>query len=134
MHLVTECTELLGMGAFIVGKVLSRAFMACKARLFYIIGKMQGKRFMGIGVAGKTVFQLEMGPTLVAHGALRYDILAPGRMFAVAIKTCHLCLVLPSVAGDRSRLILVTFCTVGHVQGNQFRSCNLLGKNKQYCC
>jgi hypothetical protein len=119
------------MGAFIIGKVLSRALMTGKAGLFYIISKMKGKRFMRIGVAGKAVFQFKMGPPFVAHGAFRNDIFSPGRMLFMAIKTGNLCLMLSSVAGDRSRLILVAFYTVSHVQGNQFRSRNLLGKNKQ---
>jgi hypothetical protein len=122
------------MGAFIIGKVLSRALMTGKAGLFYIISKMKGKRFMRIGVAGKAVFQFKMGPPFVAHGAFRNDIFSPGRMLFMAIKTGNLCLMLSSVAGDRSRLILVAFYTVGHLQGNQFRSRNLLSKNKQYCC
>jgi hypothetical protein len=60
VYLVAESTELLGMSAFKVSKVLTRAFMACKARFFYISGKVQGKRFMGIGVASKTVLQFKM--------------------------------------------------------------------------
>jgi len=53
MHLVTECTGLLGMGAFIIGKVLSRLFMTGKTGSLYIIGKIERQWFMGIGMAGK---------------------------------------------------------------------------------
>ncbi len=123
VYFMTERTGLLGMCAFIIGKVLARALMTGKARLFYIIGKMQGKRLMGVGVAGKTVLQFKMGPALMTHGAFRNDILPPGRMLTMAVKTCHLCLVPPSVAGDGSRLILVAFYAVGNLQADTFCFC-----------
>ena len=123
VYFMAERTGLLGMCAFIIGKVLARALMTGKTRLFYIIGKMQGKRLMGVGVAGKTVLQFKMGPALMTHGAFRNDIFAPGRMFTMTVETGNLCLVLASVAGDRSRLILVAFYTVGHLQGDKFRLC-----------
>ena len=48
VDLVTEGTGLLGMGAFIVGKILAWAFMAGEARLFYIISQMQGQRLVRV--------------------------------------------------------------------------------------
>ena len=51
VYLMTEGTGLLGMGTFKINKILSRAFMAGKAGLFYIIAKIQGKRLMGVRMA-----------------------------------------------------------------------------------
>jgi hypothetical protein len=89
---------------------------------------------MWIGVAGKTVFQLKMGYALMAHGTLRNGIFAPGKMLFMAIKTGNLCLMFAAVTGNCSGLVLVAFYTVGYLQVNKFRSCNLLGKNNQHCC
>jgi len=134
MHIMTERTGLLGMGTCRIGKILPRPLMTGKARLLNIISKIQGKRFMGIGMTGKTVFQLKMGRAFMAHGTLRYDLFTPGRMLAVTIKTGNCGLVFPSVTGDCGRFILVALRTVSHFQCNQFHGLNLLGKNKQYCC
>lgn len=60
VHLMTEGTELFCMGTFIIGKILTRSFVAGKARIFYIIGKIEGKGLMGIGMTGKTVLQFIM--------------------------------------------------------------------------
>ena len=67
VDLMAERTGLLGMGALKIGKVLTWSFMAGKARLFYIIGKMQGKRLMGVGMAGKAILQFKMRLAFVAH-------------------------------------------------------------------
>ena len=48
MHLMAERTGLLSMGTRIIGEILSRALMAGKTRLFYIIGKVQGQGFMRV--------------------------------------------------------------------------------------
>ena len=60
MYIMTESTGLLCMGTFIIGKILTRSFVAGKARIFYIIGKIEGKGLMGIGMTGKTVLQFIM--------------------------------------------------------------------------
>ena len=67
VYLVAECTGLLCMGALVIGKVLTWSFMAGKARLFYIIGKVQCKRLMGVGMAGKAILQFKMRHTFMAH-------------------------------------------------------------------
>ena len=67
MYIMTESTGLLCMGTFIIGKILARSFVAGKALIFYIIGKIEGKGLMGIGMAGKAVLQFIMGFALVAH-------------------------------------------------------------------
>ena len=67
MYIMTESTGLLCMGTFIISKILTRSFMAGKALIFYIIGKIEGKGLMGIGMAGKAVLQFIMGFALVAH-------------------------------------------------------------------
>ena len=100
VYLMTERTGLLRMGALKIGKVLTWSFMAGKARLFYIIGKIQGKRLMGIGMAGKAVIQFKVGLTFMAHGASGYDILTPGRMLPMAVKTGNCCLVFAAVTCD----------------------------------
>ena len=69
-------------------------------------------------MAGKAVFQLEMGRAFMAHGALWDDIFTPGRMLAVAIETGHRCLVFATVSGNYCRFTLVALRTVGHVQWN----------------
>jgi hypothetical protein len=112
VHIVTERTGLFSMRTFIVGEILSRSFMTGEAWFFYIIGKLKGKRFMGIGVAGEAVFQLEVGLSLMAHGAFRDDVLTPGRMFCVTVQAGNFCLVFAAVIGDGCGCILVTFYTV----------------------
>ena len=87
VHLMAEGTGLLGMGTFIVGKILSRTLMTGQAWLFYIIGKIERQRLMRVGMTGKAVFQFKVRRALMAHGALRNDFFTPGRMFCMAIKT-----------------------------------------------
>jgi hypothetical protein len=100
MHFVAEGTGLLGMCTFVIGKILSRALVTGKARFFHIICKMQGKRFMRVGVTGQTVFQLKMGPALVAHGTFGNNVLSPWRMLIMTIKTGNSSLVLTAVTGN----------------------------------
>jgi hypothetical protein len=81
------------MSALIIDEVLAGSFMASETRFFYVISKLQVKRLMGIGMAGKAVLQFKMGPAFMAHRAFRYDIFPPGRMLAMAIKAGNRCLV-----------------------------------------
>jgi hypothetical protein len=67
VYLVAERAGLLCMSAFIIGKVLAWSFMAGKTRLFYIIGKVQGKRLMGVGMAGKAILKFKMRHAFMAH-------------------------------------------------------------------
>ena len=97
VDLMAERTGLLCMGALKIGKILTWSFMAGKARLFDIIGKIQGKRLMGIGMAGKAVLQFKVGLAFMAHRASRYDIFTPGRMLPMAVKTGNCCLVFATV-------------------------------------
>jgi hypothetical protein len=48
VYFMAERTGQLCMGTFIIDKILARAFMAGKTGFLYVIGKMQGKRFVGI--------------------------------------------------------------------------------------
>jgi hypothetical protein len=100
VHLMTEGTGLLGMCTLIGGKILPRSLMACKAWLFYVIGKIQGKGLMGIGMAGKAVLQFKMGPALMTHGTFRNNIFSPGGMLTMAIETGYCCLMHPAVTGN----------------------------------
>ena len=52
MDFMTESTRLLGMTAFIIGKILAWSFVAGETRLFYVIGQIQGQWFMWIGMTG----------------------------------------------------------------------------------
>jgi hypothetical protein len=99
VDLVAEGTGLLRMGACIVGKILSRALMACKTRLLDISCQVKDKGFMRIGMAGKAIFQFKMGLPLMAHGALGDDIFSPWWMLLVTIKTRNHSLVLTTIAG-----------------------------------
>jgi hypothetical protein len=119
VYLMAESTGLLGMGAYEVGKILSRTIMTGKARLLDITRQMEGKGFMWIGMAGKTIFQFKMGLPFMAHGALGYNIFSPWWMLLMTIKTCDRSLVLPTVAGYGCRRILVALHTVCHIQGSQ---------------
>lgn len=123
VYIMTERTGLLSMGTFIIDKILTRSFVAGKAGLFYIIGKVQGKGLMGIRMAGKAVLQFIMGFALVAHGALRDNIFTPGRMLSMTVKAGNCCLVLAAVTGDCCRGILVTFHTIGNLKANKCRAC-----------
>jgi hypothetical protein len=134
MYIVTECTGLLRMSTLIVGKIPTRAFMAGKARLFYVISKMKSKRFMWIGVAGKAVVQFKVRFAFVTHGTLWNGIFAPGKMLCMAIQTGNFCLVFAAVTGNCSGLVLVALRTISYIKSYQFCSCILLGKNKRYCC
>ena len=100
VYFMAERTGLLGMGTFIIDKILPGFFMAGKAGLFYIIGKIQGKRLMGVGMTGKTILQFKVGPALMAHGAFRYDIFTPGRMLPMTIEAGNCCLVHAAVTGN----------------------------------
>ena len=115
MGLVAEGTRLLGMGAYIVGKILPRTLMTSKTSLLDIIGQVQGKGFMWIGMAGKAIFQFEVGLSLMTNGALRNNILPPWWMLLVTIQTGYRSLVLAAVAGYRCRRILVTLQAVCHI-------------------
>ena len=118
VYLMTERTGLLCMGALIIDEVLTGSFMTGEARFFYVISKLQVKRLMGIGVAGKAVFQFKVGLSLMTHGTLRNDVLTPGWMFCVTVKTGNCCLVFAAIIGDRGGCILVTFYTVRNIQSN----------------
>jgi hypothetical protein len=65
MDFVTEGTVLLGMGGLVVSKILTRTFMAGKAGILNVVSKMQGQRFMRVGVTGQAVFQFKMRPALM---------------------------------------------------------------------
>ena len=93
--------------------------MTGQAGLLDIRGKVQGKGLMGIGVAGKTIFQGKMLLTLVAHGTLRYDVLAPRWMLLMTIKTRYLRLMLTAIVFNCCRLVQVALHAVGHLQWHQ---------------
>jgi hypothetical protein len=50
VDIMAEGTGLLGMGALIVGKILSGALMAGETSILHIICQVQGKGFMWIGM------------------------------------------------------------------------------------
>ena len=85
VNFVAECTILLGVFARVIGKILSRAFMACQAGILYIRSKMQGQRLMGVGMAAEAVFKFEMGLSFMTLLAFRNNIFSPGRMLLVAV-------------------------------------------------
>jgi len=128
MDLVAERTGLFGMGTLVIGKILARALMAGETRFFDVRSKVQGQRFMRVGVAGQAVFKLEMRSSFMTPGTLRDSIFTPWRMLLVAVQTCYFSLMLAAVRSYRCRLILMTFDTVRHFKGNPL-CFNLMGKN-----
>ena len=131
VYFVAERTGLFGMGGLVIGEVLARPLMAGETRFFYVIGKVQGQWFMGIGVTGQAVFQLEMRPAFMAHGTLGDNVLTPWRMLLVTVKTGDGGLMLAPVAGNCCRFILVAFDAVRHLERNPFRF-RLMNKSSQH--
>ena len=97
VYFMAERTGLLRMGTLVIGEILTGAFVTGEARFFYVIGKMQGKWLMGIGMAGQAVLKFKMRSAFMAHRTFWYDIFPPGRMFTMAVKTGNRCLVLAAV-------------------------------------
>lgn len=125
VNFVAECTILLGVFARVIGKILSRAFMACQAGILYIRSKMQGQRLMGVGMAAEAVFKFEMGLSFMTLLAFRNNIFPPGRMLLVAVKTGYFRLMLAAVFGYGCRFILMALNTVRHLKRNPLSFCGL---------
>lgn len=51
VHIMTEGAGLLGMGGLIIGEILARTFVTRETRFLDVIGKIQGQRFMRVGMA-----------------------------------------------------------------------------------
>ena len=121
VDLVAERTILLGMHAWVIGKVLTRTIMAGQTGVLDIGSKMQGQGLMGIGVAAETVLKFEMIPILMTLRALRDNVFPPGRMFFMAVEAGDLCLMLTTVAGNGCRFILVALDAIRHLENNPLR-------------
>jgi len=131
VNLVAERTILLGMLARVIGKILSRTFMACQAGILNIRGKMQGQRLMGVGMAAEAVFKFEMSLPFMTLRAFRDNIFTPGRMLLMAVETGYFRLMFTAVAGYGCRFILVALNTVRHLKRDPIRFC-CLNKNHQH--
>jgi hypothetical protein len=131
MHLVAEGAGLFCMSALVIGKILPRALMAGQTGLFYITGKAQGQGFMRVRVAGQAVFQFKMRPAFMTIRALGNDILSPGRVRLVAIKTRNSGLMLAPVPGYCCRLIFMALDAIRYFESYPCRFC-LMGKYSQH--
>lgn len=67
----------------------------------------------------------------MTHGTLGDNLLTPGRMLLMAIKTRDGSLMFAAVAGYCCRFILVALNAVGNIKGNQLCLC-LRGKYSQH--